>query len=614
MQSILKLVKKYLGGPEVFLQKDEARGKEIVKILKTIYDGVVKETEGTEERRVIDGAMPELMVNEFDTEQIWEQVQLLNGPMLEHFREKAQQIANGGTGADASGGDLDAEVEGDEEAESDAEDEDNLKEAGGGGGEGEEVKKQSQSQGDEELQEDNSEEGGESENNEKTPVSDGEGKREDIEFFDEDELDEIADFDFRDGDFQILERQKGLDDEDEDDTKNEDDDEELDMNAPLDEGDAANLRYDDFFDKPELTSINPKSKEEDEEVQEEAEGDNEEHLRKDGEDEGSDTQNLQGLSKYERYKLKMKRVIKDIETKIVQPREWVMSGEVSASKRPANSLLETDLDFQLAQRLPEPVTEETTLELEELIRQRIINEIWDDPERKDPPKEKAFKPKKEISNEKNELGLAELYEKEYVAKATGQGSDEEINEKLNKEHQEIAVLFAELNHKLDALSNFHFTPKPHIEELKVTTKTPAIAMEEVIPMAVSKEQTIAPQEEFKSKAQGLPTDRAEMTKKERQTMRNSKKKRFRKRKRAKDQREKVEAKTDSRKAAKLDYNKAKASKFVSTGHETDNVDYSKSSAMFAKIQASVDGKNVVSHSEGTRKKKKRGKKASHYKL
>lgn len=68
----------------------------------------------------------------------------------------------------------------------------------------------------------------------------------------------------------------------------------------------------------------------------------------------------------------------------------------------------------------------------------------------------------------SEMGLAELYEKEYVAKATGQGgSDQEIQEELNKEHQEIASLFAVLNYKLDALSNFHFTPKPQIEELRV---------------------------------------------------------------------------------------------------------------------------------------------------
>lgn len=40
-----------------------------------------------------------------------------------------------------------------------------------------------------------------------------------------------------------------------------------------------------------------------------------------------------------------------------------MSGEISASKRPINSLLETDLDFQMAQRLPEAATEEVGCKL-----------------------------------------------------------------------------------------------------------------------------------------------------------------------------------------------------------------------------------------------------------
>lgn len=289
-----------------------------------------------------------------------------------------------------------------------------------------------------------------------------------------------------------------------------------------------------------------------------------------------------------------------------------MSGEVSASKRPSNSLLETDLDFQMAQRLPEPITEETTMQLEDLIKKRIIDEIWDDPERKEEPKQKTFRPKKELSAEKSQLGLAELYEREYVAKAIGQESDKELNDELNEKHQEIAQLFAELNHKLDALSNFHFTPKPHVEELKVVTKAPAISMEEVLPMGVSTEAAVAPQENFQSKAQGMPTERSEMSKEERKTKRNMKKSKFRKRKAAKERQEKVVAKTDRRKATEIALKQAKQSKHVQEGNEVDNTDYSKSAAFFAKIQADQQGGNISE--SGQKKRRRKGSKSAHLKL
>lgn len=47
----------------------------------------------------------------------------------------------------------------------------------------------------------------------------------------------------------------------------------------------------------------------------------------------------------------------------------------SAKKRPKDSLLETDLDFDYAGKVPEPITAETTQALDALIKQRIIDEV-----------------------------------------------------------------------------------------------------------------------------------------------------------------------------------------------------------------------------------------------
>lgn len=51
--------------------------------------------------------------------------------------------------------------------------------------------------------------------------------------------------------------------------------------------------------------------------------------------------------------------------------------------------------------------------------------------------------------------------------------------------QEAKQLFGELCGKLDALSHFHFAPKPVVEELVVKAEVPALAMEEALPTAVS---------------------------------------------------------------------------------------------------------------------------------
>jgi len=60
----------------------------------------------------------------------------------------------------------------------------------------------------------------------------------------------------------------------------------------------------------------------------------------------------------------------------------VLNGEVSAKSRPMNSLLAEHLDFDVAMKLPEKITKETTNKLESLIKQRILDGLFDDPIRK----------------------------------------------------------------------------------------------------------------------------------------------------------------------------------------------------------------------------------------
>ena len=85
---------------------------------------------------------------------------------------------------------------------------------------------------------------------------------------------------------------------------------------------------------------------------------------------------------------------------------------------------------------------------------------FDDVERKEDPTLRPFLPSKrvDISDERSKRSLAELYEDDYVKQKSGDKTNAK-DEALKQEHEDITTMFESLCHKLDSLSNFHFTPK-----------------------------------------------------------------------------------------------------------------------------------------------------------
>lgn len=75
------------------------------------------------------------------------------------------------------------------------------------------------------------------------------------------------------------------------------------------------------------------------------------------------------------YHFQLQKQIASIESANLSDKPWQMVGEVTDHSRPVNSLLEEDVEFERVTR-PQPViTEEKTQSLEDVIRQRVIDEV-----------------------------------------------------------------------------------------------------------------------------------------------------------------------------------------------------------------------------------------------
>lgn len=239
--------------------------------------------------------------------------------------------------------------------------------------------------------------------------------------------------------------------------------------------------------------------------------------------------------------------IRKLEAAAVAKRDWTLSGEARAADRPINSLLEEDLEFERAGKPIPIITQEVSEDIEALIKRRILAREFDEVIRRRPGNLATGGPnvrrgRFELDDTKPQQSLAEVYEAEHLKTIDPTSYMDKRDEKLKREHAKIEQMWQDVSSKLDALSSWHYKPKPPSATINVVADVPTISMEDARPAAggdVGGESMLAPQEVYKAgeardkkvevvTGSGLPVGREEMTRDEKTRRRRREKERIRK--------------------------------------------------------------------------------------
>lgn len=252
-------------------------------------------------------------------------------------------------------------------------------------------------------------------------------------------------------------------------------------------------------------------------------------------------------SAHERRQAKLAEEIRKLEAASVAKREWTLSGEATAAERPSNSLLEQDLDFEYVGKPVPVITPEVSESIEDLIKRRILAQEFDEVIRRRPDAEDSGNARRgmlaEVDDTKSSKGLGELYEEDHVKKNNPDTYVSAADDKTAKEEKEIEAMWRDVSARLDALSSWHYKPKPVAPTLSVVADVATIAMEDAQPataQAIAGESSrMAPQEVYSASNKdaapgekvgksGLPTAKAEMSREDKTRQRRRHKERVRK--------------------------------------------------------------------------------------
>jgi U3 small nucleolar RNA-associated protein MPP10 len=284
-------------------------------------------------------------------------------------------------------------------------------------------------------------------------------------------------------------------------------------------GDTSNIKYADFFQAPArkasskkfraLPKTQPKAAADI--TQEDVDRamadvrrdlfDDEDEMEEEGEDMEVDGESQGPKSTHEKQRAKIADEIRRLEAANVAKKEWTMAGEARAVERPVNSLIEEDLDFERVGKPVPVVTNETSEDIEELVKRRILANEFDEVIRRRPgigDSKGQRRARFELADTKPQESLAEMYEAEHQ-RANDPNYVDTKDKKLMREHAEIQNLWKDVSAQLDTLCNWHYTPKAPQANINVVTDAATITMEDARPTAGSAAggpSALAPQEVY----------------------------------------------------------------------------------------------------------------------
>lgn len=251
-------------------------------------------------------------------------------------------------------------------------------------------------------------------------------------------------------------------------------------------------------------------------------------------------------SAHERKQAKLAEEIRRLEAANVGEKKWVLSGEASAADRPKHSLLDEDLDYEHAGKPVPVITAEISESIEDMIKRRIIAQDFDEVLRRRPDSLDANANRRglvELDDTKNKQSLAEMYEEDHIKNTNPDSYVSKADEKNAKEEKELEGMWREICGKLDALSSWHYKPKPVAPSLTVVADVATVSMEDAQPATAQGvsggDQTLAPQEIYKAgrdtaekgeivAKSGLPMAKQELSREEKARRHRREKERIRK--------------------------------------------------------------------------------------